>query len=165
MRYLTHGTAAVLLLLALAACERPAERTADFNEREANAWAIRQFNQDAKRNAIVRQRAMMPHHFVTGSAELNELGEEHVSVLAEHYRRHPGQLRLWRGESDDALYQQRIETLHAALADAGIAEERVQIAPGLPGGDGAPSREVIEDLEKEVDLRTNDGRGFISTGN
>lgn len=96
--------------------------------------------------AIVSQATLYPYHFMTGTATLNELGRRDLGVLAAYFHDHAGTLNVHRAGTAQALYDQRLATVHAALAAAGIASGQIALADGLPGGDGMESDRVLHIL-------------------
>ena len=57
-------------------------------------WMVRYYSDAAIENAIIAQQAMFPYHFVEGGAQLNELGQRDLAILAEHYSKQPGTLHI-----------------------------------------------------------------------
>lgn len=110
---------------------------------ETSVRIVRSINDMAIQNAIVAQQTLYPYHFVRNSSRLNELGESELAVLANHYREHPGTLNIRRSGTPDELYNARIQAVMDALAQAGVDTGRIQIAEGMPGGDGMPTEQVL----------------------
>jgi hypothetical protein len=154
------------LLLAAAACNSekkslemdPAARSS-FNE-----WAVRSYYKDAIRNAVITQATVFPHHFVTGGATLNELGERDLDILGEHLSLHPAPLNVRRDDAPDALYDARVQAVVEALAARGVAPDRVAIADGLAGGPGSPSQRVVTILRYQNDQAGQSGSGSGGSG-
>ena len=103
----------------------------------------------AIQNAIIAQHTVYPYHFVNNSPQLNDLGHRDLAVLIQHYTDNPGIINIQQGSADSALYQQRTQMVYESLLQGGVAEEKIQIASGMPGGEGMASTAVIEILEKE----------------
>ena len=126
-----------------------------FEQREtASAWATNPIDDVGINNAIIAQRALYRYHFTPGAATLNALGRRDLAVLAAHYRRHPGELSVRRGESPIGLYKARVEAVVEALAEAGVPAESITITDALPGGDGMLSELVLSifrDREEKSD--------------
>lgn len=99
--------------------------------------------QDSVTKAVIAEHSLRPYHFVERSASLNELGQNHVEILADHYALNPGQVHLNSGEHSMALRKERIATIVSVLEEGGVDMSRVQIREDLPGGDGMSSREVL----------------------
>ena len=138
----TAALSAVLLGL-LAACEAPvypANGTGDL------------LLAASLQRAIVVQSTLFPYHFVTGSAELNELGQRDLAVLAHHFQAHAGALSVRRGDATPELEDARIKAVLTALAAAGVGKDKVAVHDGLPGGDGLASARVIEILKAPLTL-------------
>lgn len=121
-----------------------------------NAWSVNEYHRDSIEAAIVSQHTLYPYHFVRNGADLNELGERDLGVLARHYADHPGRLNLRRADTSPELYDARLETVRAQLADAGVDLDRVRIADHAPGGDGMSSDRVLVILEEKTDQPLTD---------
>jgi hypothetical protein len=113
-----------------------------------DSWLITYVNDAGVQNAIIRQQAMFPYHFVAESAALNELGRRDLEILAGHYRQYPGSLSIRRGEAAEPLYQARVATVMDNLRAAGVAAGRVQATSAPAGGDGAASSQVLTIMAK-----------------
>ena len=94
--------------------------------------------------AIVTQSALFPYHFVPDAAELNELGERDLGVIAAHLRDNAGTLIIRRGTASKELHDARVAAVLAVLEQAGVQKEHVALRDGLPGGDGLPSSRLVE---------------------
>lgn len=115
-----------------------------------NASLIESLQRTQIDNAIIRQQAMFPYHFVAHSAELNGLGRRDALILARHYASHPGKLYLHAGDADDRLYERRAEALRDFLAGNGVDPQRIEISgDAMPGGNGADAARVLFILEAE----------------
>src|SRR5207249_16097 len=90
------------------------------------------------------------YHFENGSAELNELGERDLGVLADHFKSAPGDLNVHRGDAAQALYESRVKKVLERLASAGVKGGQVSVKDGLPGGDGISSERVIVILKEKM---------------
>ncbi len=160
-----HGLTltALVLLIAAAGCEPTNEALAP--SRSLNTWLMASIDNPQIDNAIIAQRTIYPYHFVRDTAQLNELGERDLRVLAEHFRTATGELNVHQGESDDTLYSARVAAVAEALAMAGVQADRVQIVDGLPGGDGMGAERLVKILAKEDKSDSSGGGlGFIVTG-
>ena len=143
-----------LLMIALAgstlgamACEShpPVDPVDGKDLSTANAWLVRTYQDQQTVNGIVRQRTIYPHHFVVGTATLNNLGRRDLAVLAAHYREHPdGLINVNAGTGDYRLGHARIESIRLALAQAGVSAQVV--TNGLAHGDGVDTSHVLEVL-------------------
>jgi hypothetical protein len=133
----------VILLGLLAACEAPvypANGTGDL------------LLAASLQRAIVVQSTLFPYHFVPGSAELNELGQRDLAVLARHFQGHAGALSVRRGDATPELEDARIKAVLTALVAAGVGKDKVSVRDGLPGGEGLASARVIEILKAPLTL-------------
>lgn len=109
----------------------------------------------AIQNAVITQRTVYPYHFVNNSATLNTLGQRDMAVLANHFAQNPGELTVRRGEAAGELYQQRLETVMARLAEGGVDRGRIRVGDGMPGGDGMSTSEIIGVLERSREPLSN----------
>ena len=114
-----------------------------------DAELVNSYNDIAVQNAIISQHTLFPYHFVKNGAELNELGERDLAVLANHFMEHPGQLNIRRSDSSMDPYQARVDFVLDRLKKAGIDTERIRISDGMPGGSGMLSEKVLVILEEE----------------
>ena len=110
--------------------------------------------------AIVVQSTLFPYHFVPDSAELNELGQRDLLVLARHFEKHSGTLNVRAGDGAPSQAEARIRAVIEALAAAGVARDHVLVHDGLPGGDGLASARVIEIMKSALVLS---GAGVSTT--
>lgn len=136
----------------LAGCQSPAhieESHAPFN-----AWTMEELTTQQEHNAIIRQRTIFPYHFVPDSAELTQVGERDVAVLADHFSKvSGGQVNLRRGDASEGLYAARAETLRTALAERGVTAGAVTVGDDIVGGDGISSRRALILLERSDESR------------
>ncbi|MCE5278748.1 MAG: hypothetical protein ABFD92_18455 [Planctomycetaceae bacterium] len=137
----------------LETCTRDEQPPVDAEEgpRVVDAWPIAAANDTAIRNAIVRQSALYPHHFEINSHLLNPLGQREVAVLADHFRTAPGVLAIRRGDESTTLYETRIQTVLAVMADRGVDIRRVGVDQAPPGGDGMYSDRVFVILNGDAE--------------
>lgn len=115
-----------------------------------NEWMIDDYNQDMIAGGVVAQHTLYDHHFLPNSAVLNELGDRDVTILANAYAEHPGQLNIRRGSESPGLYKQRVDTVRNALAAAGVEVKRLALGEANPGGDGLSSEQVVYILENRM---------------
>lgn len=135
----TLGTG--MFLVAVVGCN--AARHPPRESGQVNAWLMHTTSDAASENAIVAQRTLYAHHFVADSAVLNELGEADLSVLAAHFKEHPGTMNVRRGDTPRELYDSRVKTVVEELAKAGVDTERISVEDALPGGDGMASESLV----------------------
>lgn len=152
-------TTAVLFCILTLGCEQTAEQGPD--KHLANRRLIDSYNNTAIENAIISQHTLFPYHFVPNGAELNELGQRDIGVLAGHFMKHPGSLNIRRYDTAAELYEARVNTVRERLREAGINVERMNISDGMPGGSGIPSERVLTILEEKKQGTTTQG---ISSG-
>jgi hypothetical protein len=130
------------LIAAASGCRSPEEDMRGIN----SMWSGESLRAASLNAAIVTQATLYPYHFMTGTATLNELGRRDIGVLAAHFHDHVGTLNVHRAGTAQALYDQRIATVRAALAAAGIAPDQIALADATPGGDGMESDRVLHIL-------------------
>jgi len=102
--------------------------------------------------AIVVQSTLFPYHFVPDAAELNELGQRDLLVLARHFEKHSGALSVRAGDDTPALGEARIRAVLDALVAAGVAKDHVTLRDSLPRGEGLASARVIEIMKGSLVL-------------
>jgi len=136
-------------LLLLAGCNSP--EWAEQRRSTMNTWAIDQYYNDQVDAGIVSQRTLYPYHFVSDSADLNELGQRDLAVLAGHFRDNPGSMNVRQGAVHGELYQARLATVTEGLSGMGVDAARVRLADGYAGGEGLSSARTIHILEEKMD--------------
>lgn len=146
MKLYTIMTMALLGIL-LIGCSESAERSQ--NRHIINRELINTYNDIAVQNAIISQHTLYPYHFDKNSAELNELGERDLRVLATHFAKNPGELNVRRNGISADIYSARIELVLDKLKEAGINVDKMSIANGMPGGPGMLSEKIITVLQEE----------------
>ncbi|KKL83644.1 hypothetical protein LCGC14_1972690, partial [marine sediment metagenome] len=104
-----------------------------------NEWLVRQYQDDAVKNAVIAQHTLYPYHFVPNAAVLNALGEHDFDILTAHFRKYPGQVNLQRGDTPGTLYGKRVKSIVDLLKKAGLGKKGIKVANALPGGDGIAS--------------------------
>lgn len=141
------------LLLALAALAGGCSSPSAVQPRGARQmWVSEDLRTASIQQAIIAQHALYPYHFVADAAELNELGEHDLEVLAAHFAHHDGSLNLKRGGVSGRLYQERIDFVRAALVKRGVSKGKIRILDGRPGGDGISSERVFGIMEDDTEL-------------
>lgn len=131
--------------------------------RDFNRTLVRTYNDMALTNAIVRQHTLYGYHFVPESVSLNALGERDLGVLAAHYAKAPGTLTVDDGGVSAELYAARVAGVEASLAEQGVDVEAMKVGPGMPGGDGKSSEEVLAAQKKASEKRSGQAL-TITTG-
>lgn len=137
---------ALAVTLAAGGCGSYRQEAMDRSQQ--NETFVRTINDAQVNAAVVRQRTIFPYHFVPYSAELTELGERDLRVLAAYFLQHPGQLNIRRGDADEALYAARIEATMAELELDGVDRNRLQVADELAGGDGIISVAIVHQMNR-----------------
>ena len=113
----------------------------------ANAWIVESYPIRQTEAAIIRQRTIYPYHFVTGTAYLNDLGRRDVTVLARHFKDHPGSASIRHPGQDAGLLEARVDAIKSVMAQAGVTINLVTNGP--TGGDGMASENVLVVLSEE----------------
>lgn len=106
-----------------------------------NRWMVDTYTDDMAVNAVIAGRTIYPHHFVEGTASLNARGERSLNILAKHFKDHAGTLNVRQAETDDGLYQKRLQAVRDALVSRGVDVDNVTLADGSAGGDGITSEQ------------------------
>ncbi len=135
------------MLAAMVGCD--VETTVSHDNSKTNAWLVRSYSDDAIKNAIIVQHTLYPYHFVSGSAELNALGEHDLAILAGHFKKYAGTLNVRRGPETAELYAARLKAAIEGLQLAGIDENSISISDGMPGGEGMSSERVVDILNPD----------------
>ncbi len=140
-------TMTILFCILIIGCGQSVEQGADTHL--VNSRLINSYNDTAIENAIISQHTLFGYHFVQNGAELNELGQRDLAVLAGHFAKHPGRLNIRRHNVPAELYEARVNLVREGLQKAGIELERMSISDGMPGGSGMASERVLIILEEE----------------
>ena len=134
-----------LFYVLMVGCEENGQRSSEM--RLINTKLVTSINDIALENAIITQHTLFPYHFVKNSAELNELGQHDLAILAKHFMEHAGQLNIRRNNIPADLYEARINLVLDMLKKAGIDKEQISISDGMPGGSGMASERILTILE------------------
>jgi hypothetical protein len=150
----------LLILPLAAACSTTTQRgnipSPAAPQQEATDIAlVHALSDTAINNAIITQHTIFPYHFITGSADLNELGQRELAVLCDHYRIYGGPLNVRQGDAADALFQQRLSRVREVLASSGIKSTQVPVADAQPGGPGIYSARAVEILKAKDDTKVD----------
>lgn len=148
MKLQTIGMIGLLCLICIGGCssQEKGNPSSSIDQDQVNQAIVTTYSDLAIQNAIIAQHTLYPYHFVNNSAELNTLGQRDLSILTAHFRSNPGKL-IVQGAPDDLLYQSRGQLVYEKLLAAGIAQEKINVTDGMPGGDGMPAGSVIEILQ------------------
>ncbi len=130
---------AVIAMMACGCDRTPRYRAAPA----ADAWAVNSANDQAVRQAIVRQSTLYPYHFIDNSAELTPLGMSDLATLVSHFQRYPGQLSIRRGAAEQWLYDLRVQEVTGKLRTARVDTDRMTLADMPAEGDGMPAGSII----------------------
>lgn len=122
--------------------------------RQLDIELVNTLNNIAIENAIITQQTLYPYHFGPNAAELNDLGQRDLLVLARHFRENPGTLNIRRAEIDGDLYDARVAHVLSRLKEAGVEMDRISVSDGMPGGTGMPSESVVTILQKQSEPLT-----------
>ena len=137
-----------LFVLCACGCEGPVSGPERY--RHMNTNIVGTYNDIALENAIIAQHTLYGYHFIDGSAELNQLGNRDLTVLANHSKRSPTELCIQRGTSDE-LYQERVNSVLDFLRKNSVDTNAITISSRLPGGDGVSAYRAIAILESDAE--------------
>ena len=136
-----------LSLLLLAGCSEDMQKTRDTHA--LNSGLIESYSAISIKNAIISQHTLFPYHFVNNSARLNELGDNDLMILIEHFMENPGRLNIRRGNVSDGIYHARINLVLEKMKDSGIDRKKINVSDNMPGGSGMSSENVLVILEND----------------
>src|SRR4029079_6957515 len=78
------------------------EMKATFEQQRAfDTWAYNELHESVVSAAALEQPVIYPYHFAPASETLTELGQQRVTLLADHYKSATGQLVLMRGATPE----------------------------------------------------------------
>jgi hypothetical protein len=140
-------TLAVAFALA-AACGCQSQTGATENTSRTDSWLVRSYSDEAVKNAVIAQHTLYPYHFVLNGDVLSPLGEHDLAILADHFKRYPGQLNIRRGDVGEDLHRRRVQTVVEVLKSSGVSLDGLTIVDMLPGGDGMNSERVAKVLSE-----------------
>lgn len=133
------------LLLLLAGCSENMQKSEDTHA--LNSELIESYSDISIKNAIISQHTLFPYHFVNNSVQLNELGDNDLTILIEHFIKNPGRLNIRQGKVSNEIYQARTNLVLEKMRDAGIDKKKVNISDDMSGGSGMSSENVLVVLE------------------
>lgn len=99
--------------------------------------------------AVIVQHTLYPYHFFEGKDVLNDVGCRDLRLIADYYRESGVPLNVQRGGVSQELYDARVRSVAKFIADCGIADNRIQIVEGRPGGAGMASMWVVKIMSKQ----------------
>jgi uncharacterized membrane protein YgcG len=159
-RNASMNTTAVVAVLALAGCthrpapvvQTPPPPPQKPQPQERTDMAIVDAIADSGiRSAIVTQHTLFPYHFAPDSEALNELGQGELAVLISHLRTvGGGQLNVRAGDAPEPLYTARVRYVRDMIRRGGVDPAAVKIADAAPGGEGAPTGQVLRALTADA---------------
>lgn len=144
-----------LMMGVLTGCTEPQAVRQDG--RNLDVELVKTLNNVAVENAIVTQHTIYPYHFVADAGELNELGQRDLTVLANHFKDHPGILNVHRGDAPEDLYNARVADVVSRLKATGVEMNRMSVSDGMPGGSGMTSERVITILQAQPQSQASYG--------
>jgi hypothetical protein len=137
------------LALLLAACmsqpkpQPNSVRVQDDVQREADRKFAKEPFDDQVRQGVIRQKAIFESQFKPDTAELTSIGQRNVHILAQAMRESGGRIAMPRGSANGTLYTARVNAVRKALAEEGIARDRVEVGDGSAGGPGLSTAEAL----------------------
>jgi hypothetical protein len=144
MRCLSAG----ILVLMLAGCSETDPGLQ--KQRSVNVWMAQTVRDAQRDNALIAQHTLYSYHFIPDSPTLNDLGFSDLSILASHYRMHPGRLSVRRQDAPEDLHEARVAGVRYFLEKSGVQMDRMVVEDVLPGGDGAQADRVLRSLERDM---------------
>ncbi|MHC5211719.1 MAG: hypothetical protein ACYTG2_13450 [Planctomycetota bacterium] len=129
------------LLALLAGCNSPHSKE-NMHTRD-NMFVVDSFRSAQVNKAIITQRTIWAYHFLTDTAELNQLGHRDLGVLAAYYVDHAGVIRIRRAGASQALYDTRVAAVVSHLVNAGVPKDQLTVTDAPPAGSGMPSERVV----------------------
>jgi len=114
-----------------------------------NTELVNSYNDIEVRNAIISECTLYPYHFAKSTAELNELGQRNLDILAEHFMENPGHLNIRRGSTPADLYRARVRLVLDKLEEAGVNARQISVSDDMPGGSGMTSERILTILQDE----------------
>lgn len=154
----TRGTAALgcvvglFLAAALAGCNSNCPSMMCYDDQPqicADSWMTARPFEEAISDGVIAQHTIFPHHFEPDCADFTQLGRRDLAILAEHYRKCPGQLIVRRGPISQKLYEARVQAVRQCLASGGVSVDQMAFTDGLPGGDGIATEHILRMLVQE----------------
>jgi len=137
-----------LFCILMVGCQESVQRNS--TRQLINTELVNSLSDIQMQNAIITQHTLFPYHFVKNGAELNELGQRDLAILAGHFMEHPGQLNIRRNNNiPGLLYEARVNLVLGRLKETSVNTERIRISEGMPGGSGMLSEKVLIILEKQ----------------
>lgn len=139
----------VVMLGALAAmgvgCNQPArmDPTPMANEATPPVATMQGTYVNMADNALLNLMTVNDAHFLPHRAMLSGLGRERVARLASLMEVYGGTVRLDTDCTDEDLVQRRIDTVIAALSEAGLDTTHSLVERDLPGGTQFGATEAI----------------------
>jgi len=94
-------------------------------------------------NALLADMTVSDMHFLPHRDQLNTLGEQRLSRLAQLMEAYGGTVRFSTNEEDQGLIDRRTETIRSFLAEAGIDTSKEAVTRDLPGGRGMQATEAM----------------------
>jgi len=135
-----------LFCVLMAGCYQSVQKSP---ERAINTELVNSLNDIAMENAVVSQHTLFPYHFIENAAELNELGQRDLTILARHFMENPGCLNVRQDNIPADLYEARVSLVREKLKQAGVKTDRINISDDMPGGSGITSERVVTILDNE----------------
>jgi hypothetical protein len=133
------------------------QQTTNHNDGNLDVELVNTLNNIAVENAIITQHTLYPYHFTANAAQLNELGQRDLAVLARRFAAHPGTLNIQRQNVPNDLYEARVAHVLSGLKAAGVDVARISVSEGMPGGSGMPAEQVVTILQRTTDGRITQG--------
>ena len=94
-------------------------------------------------NALLANMTISDMHFLPHRAQLNSMGMERLSRLAQLMQAYGGTIRFNTDETDEALLTKRTDTVMQFLREAGMTTSSELVTRDLSGGKGMLATEAV----------------------
>lgn len=147
----TFVTGVSLLLLTIAACDRPLTATHIQHAKMDEAkYAPRSYFKNMADNAMLQDMSVADIHFVPHTAEISGTGAARLDRMAHLLDAYGGTVRYETYQTDEAMVNRRIENVREYLAMTGCNMDRVKIESAASGGRSSPADRAITAYEKQT---------------
>lgn len=152
MNMIKRGCVLAAVLVVFTGCKGGMKSSTDVHvENMDRSREGRNKHFDAMRsNAALREMSIADFHFVANSMELNGTGVAKLDQMAPLLETYGGTVHLDTAVEDEKLVKARIERVREYLSLAGCSMEKVDVKPGLPGGDGVPVTHALTVEHREM---------------
>ena len=154
--------ASCALAVCLCGCPQPTERlNAPPQGTAEHTSEMRPFFTYMTDNATLSDMSVADIHFVPHTTELNSLGADRLSRIAQLIETYGGTVRYATRLQDEELVDQRLAHTRDFLAAAGADMERVEVIVAMAGADYMPADEAIEAKEKGMNSEFDESESMV----